>query len=166
MTGTAAARERGLASLEVLTAATIVAIVLLSVAAMFLTAYGGIERSGRTTAAVAATRLLIEDLRGAPFDGLVAFDGFDTNDPGTQPDAGPERAIARHWRLALAGDDASWSFSDEERERWSDVGDRGAPMSGTIEVGSPTPSMRLVTVTVRIEGRPRPFRIGTLISRI
>jgi Tfp pilus assembly protein PilV len=156
---------RGFVSVEVLASVTVVAIVLLSVATMFLTAYGSVERSGRTTAAVALARHLIEDLRALPFDGLVEFDGLDTGDPSTLPDADPEREIARRWRYALAGAEPGWAVSTLEQQRWSSFADDGAPISGTVEVVTPAAGLRRVTVTLSVQGHERPLRIATLISR-
>lgn len=157
--------DRGFVSVEVLAAVTVVAIVLLSIATMFLTAYANVERSGRMTAGVALARQMIEDLRAVPFDDLEEFDGFVTDDPNSLPTDDPEREIARRWRYAVAGEAAGWSFSTLEKQRWSDFGDRGAPMVGSIEVVTPAAGLRRVTVTLNVEGRDRPLRVATLISR-
>lgn len=158
-------QQQGFVSLEVLAAGAVVAIVLLSVATMFLTAYQNVERSGKTTAAVALARHLIEDLRTVPFDEIESFDSFDTADSGTLPADEPARDIARRWRYAVAGEGQGFSYSSDEKQRWSAFGTGGAPITGFVTIGSPTPGMRLVTVTLSIDGRKKPLRIATLISR-
>lgn len=156
--------ERGYAYLEVLAAVTILATVLLSVASMFLTAYHNVDRSGKTTVTVALTRQLFEDMRSIPFDSVQALDGFDTADPGTLPADEPERGIARRWRFAVAGQGSGWSYTTGEIQAWSDYGTVGAT-TGIVAVSAPTASMRQVTVTLTMAGRPTPVRMVTLITR-
>ncbi len=157
--------QRGFASLEVLTAVTLVAIILLSVATMFLTAYSSVERSGKTTVAVALARQMFEDLRSLPYDNLTTLDGFDTTDSGTLPADEPQRSIARKWRYAVAGEGAGFSYTAEEKASWAAVGATGAPLAGRIEITQPSATLRRVTVTLTVEGQPTEVRLATLITR-
>ena len=155
----------GFAALEVLAAGTLVAIILLSVATMFLTAYASIERSAKTSVSVALARQILEDLRSVPYESLTEFDGFDTTDSATLPDDDPEREIARRWRYAAAGEGEGFSYTAKEKGDWSSLGTKGAPITGSIEVSSPSGSLRLVTVTLIVAGKPGQIRLATLISR-
>jgi Tfp pilus assembly protein PilV len=157
--------QQGFATLEVLAAVTLVAIVLLSIATMFLTSYWSVERSGKTTVAVALARQILEDLGSLPYQNLTELDGFDTTDPGTLPADEPQRSIARKWRYALAGEGNGFSYTAEEKASWSAVGATGAPLAGRIEVAEPSTSLRRVTVTLTVAGQPTAVRLATLITR-
>ena len=56
-------RETGISAIEVLVAASILAIALLAIASMFPTAYSNVDRSGEETTAVALAQQQIEWLR-------------------------------------------------------------------------------------------------------
>lgn len=157
--------ERGFATLEILAAATLVAITLLSIAAMYLTAHTTLERSGNTTVTVALGRRILEDLHAIPFENLVELNGFDTDNPSTLPANEPERDIARRWRYAVAGDGAGWGYTATEMLNWPTFDSTGAGMRGVLQVDSPTTSMRQVTVTISAPRQPKDLQLSTLLSR-
>jgi Tfp pilus assembly protein PilV len=159
-----AGTQRGFASLEVLAAVTVVAIMLLSVATMYLTAQASVERSGDTTVAVALARQMLEAARALPYQQLATLDGLDTNSVGSLPTDDPARTVARRWRYALAGEGGGWSYTSTERAAWPTFATLDA-LRGQVEVASPSPSVRAVTVTIAVPGRPADVRLETLISR-
>ena len=78
----------------------------------------------------------------------------------------PQREIARRWRYAVAGEGDGWSYSSAEKERWASPGSTGAATTGRIEVATPSVGLRLVTVTLTVEGQAGEVRLATMISRI
>lgn len=159
------ADAQGFATLEILAAATVVAITLLSIATMYLTTYASVERSGDTTVAVGLARRILEDVRSLPFHSLNAIDGLDTDDPTTLPADDPERDIARRWRYAVAGESAGWSYTAAEKAAWPSFASPGPATRGRIEVTAPSSSIRAVTVTLTVPGRAGDVELATLISR-
>jgi len=143
----------------------VVAIALLSIAALYLTAHTTLERSGKTTVTVALARRIVEDMRSIPFNSLVALDNFDTDDPSSLPANEPERDIARRWRYAVAGDGVGWSYTATEMLNWPTFAVSGAAMRGVIEVDSPSTSMREIIVTIAVPRQPKDVQLATLISR-
>jgi Tfp pilus assembly protein PilV len=148
---------------------TILVVGILGVAGMFGTGYTNVAEGGRMTLAVTAARQMLEDIRTIPFNNLPNLNGFDTNNPGTQPANNPEREIARKWRYALAGDGTGWGFTTAEKARWQNLGVGNALFGarGQITVGDTTPqnpTMRQATITVPVPGRGASVQLTTLIS--
>lgn len=161
-------RVRGFTLIEILIGLTILAIGLLGVAGMFSTAYTDVSAGGKTTMAVTAARQILEDTRLLPFDNLTNLNGFNTNNAGSQPAGGPERAMARKWRYVVAGSGPGWNFTSGETAQWSSLYTGGANFGGqaTVTVTSPSVTMRQVTVTVPVPGRGVNVSLTTLISRL
>jgi len=157
--------QKGFASLEILVAASLVAMALFSIAAMFLTAQTTVKRSGDRTVTVALARRVIEDMRAMPFTSLVALDGFDTADASSLPSDEPERDIARRWRYAVAGDGAGWNYSATEMLNWPTFALPGPPMRGTLVINSPSSGMREIRVTIAVPRDPKELELVTLITR-
>jgi prepilin-type N-terminal cleavage/methylation domain-containing protein len=139
---------RGFSLIELLIGMTIMAVALLSIAAMFSTGYNDVGYGGKATVAAAAARQVIEDMQNLPFANLALLNNYNTT--GALPGANPEREVARKFRDVLAGP--------------------GAGFNGQIAVGSPSATLRQVTVTVNIPGRTPgvvvPVQLVTLITRL
>lgn len=163
----AGSSSRGSTLLEVLIAGTLLAMTLLGVCTMFVTGYSDISKSGRTTMGITGARQVLEDLRSIPFDNLINVNGFDTDDPSSVPDDGPEREIARRWRYALAGEGAGWDFTQTERQQWTRLLSEGQVFGGTgsIEVVPQSTSLMLLTVRVSVPGRWSRIEWSTLVAR-
>jgi len=165
-------RSRGFTLIEILIGISILAVGLLGIAGMFSTAYTDVSYGGKTTMAVTAARQILEDMRLLPFDNLANLNGFDTNNPGSQPAANPERAMARKWRYIVAGSGTGWNFTSGETAQWSSLYTGGANFGGQaqVTVTSPSPTLRQVTVTVPLPGRTQGavlnISLSTLISRL
>jgi prepilin-type N-terminal cleavage/methylation domain-containing protein len=167
--GEARAGARGFSLIEILIGLTILSVGLLGIAGMFSTAYVDVSAGGKTTMAVTAAREIVEDMRLLPFDNLVNLNGFDTNSVASQPAGGPERAMARKWRYALAGDGTGWNFTSTEMQQWSMLATGGSVVFGgnaVLQVNSPSPTLRQVTVSVPVPGRAVTVSLSTLISRL
>jgi hypothetical protein len=115
---------------------------------------------------MAGTRQLLEDMRRLPYANLVNLDGFDTDDPNTQPADDPEREVARRWRFAMAGEGVGWSFTAEEKTRWTDLDVQGDELDGVgrLAVTQQTATMTEVDVTVSVPGAWRDIRVTTLMA--
>ncbi len=159
------AEEKGFATLEILVSAALIAIALLSIATMYLTAHASVERSGDTTVAVALARRMVEDMRSLPYPSLNAINGLDTDNPTTLPANDPERDIARRWRYAVAGESAGWTYTAAEKAAWPTFVSSGLSTRGRVEVTAPSTSMRAVKVSLTVPGRTRDVELATLISR-
>ncbi|MGH7313110.1 MAG: type IV pilus modification PilV family protein, partial [Candidatus Rokuibacteriota bacterium] len=114
----AAGDRRGFTLIEVLIAMAILTIALVAIAGMFPTGYRQVTDAGRMTLAVTAARQILEDVRSVPFDNLDNLNGFNSEDPATQPADDPERAAVRRWRYALAGDGDGFVFTANELDDW------------------------------------------------
>jgi prepilin-type N-terminal cleavage/methylation domain-containing protein len=166
---------RGLTLVEILVGMTIMAIGVLGTLGMFSAGFDTVGIGGKTTMAITAARQMLEDVRLVPFGNLPNLNNFDTNTAGTQPGGGVERAIARKWRYALAGENtgAGWTFANPEKQQWSmllsGVGNGSSVLGrGLITVtslGGASPTMRQVTVTVWIPAQGRSVTVSTRISR-
>lgn len=166
-THTLATRQTGFSLIELLVGMSIMAVALLSIAAMFSTGYSDVGAGGKTTMATAAARQMIEDMQTLPFANLPNLNNRGTNRTTDLPAANPERALVRKWRYALAGDDGTWAFTPTERAMWSTMTVEGVPFGGTgrILVVNQSPTLVLVTAIVSVPGRPD-VQLSTLISRL
>ncbi len=168
-TGEGQTGARGFTLIEMLIGLTVLSVGLLGIAGMFSTAYTDVSAGGKTTMALTAAREIVEDMRLLPFDNLVNLNGFGTNNVASQPAGGPERAMGRKWRYALAGDGTGWNFTSAEMQQWSMLTTGGSVVFGgnaVVQVNSPSPTLRQVTVTVPVPGRAVNVSLTTLISRL
>ena len=158
----------GFTYLEVLIAATLLAMTLLTMGQMFVVGYSNVNSSGKTTMGLSAARQLLEDVKRLPFDNIASLDGFDTDDPTSLPASGPEREIARRWRYALAGPGAGWSFTSDEVDRWTDLSIQGNDLEGvgTIQVAATTLTQNEVTVSISVPGRWRRIELSTRVAKL
>ena len=165
-------RQAGFSLIELLIGMSIMAVALLSIAAMFSTGYTDVHAGGRTTMGTSAARQIIEDIQTLPFDRLVNLNGVNTANAGTLPASNPERDLVRKWRYALAGEGTGWAYTVGEKAMWSILTNGGVPLgaSGQIAVVQNSPTLRRITVTVQLPGRtagtPIPVQLTTLISRL
>jgi len=166
-------RQTGFSLIELLIGMSLMAVALLSIAAMFSTGYSDVHAGGRTTMGTSAARQMIEDIQTLPFDSLVNLNNFNTTNAGSLPASNPERDLARKWRYALAGEGTGWpAYSTAEKAMWSTLTISGVPLgaAGQIAVVQDSPTLRRITVTVRLPGRTAgesiPVQLTTLISRL
>jgi prepilin-type N-terminal cleavage/methylation domain-containing protein len=171
-------RQRGFSLIELLIGMSIMAVSLLAIATMFSTGYSDVTAGGKTTMAATAARQLLEDIRTLPFDRIADLDALNTNIAGTLPavdttkDPGRTMArnIARKWRYALTGNLTGWAGAADPS--WSVLNASGTPFGarGQVAVASPTTTLRVVTVTVVLQGRAAgeelPLTLATTISRL
>ena len=167
------ARQTGFSLIELLIGMSLMAVALLSIAAMFSAGYTDVHAGGMTTMGTSAARQMIEDIQTLPFDRLVNVNSFDTTNAGSLPASNPERDLARKWRYTLAGEGTGWpAYSIAEKAMWSTLTISGVPLgaSGQIAVVQDSPTLRRITVTVQLPGRtagaPVPVQLTTLISRL
>jgi len=73
----------GFTLLEVLVGATILAVALLAMTAMFPVGYTNITEAGKMTMAITGARQVFEEVSALPFDNIINLNGFDTLDPAT-----------------------------------------------------------------------------------
>ena len=164
--------QAGFSLIELLIGMSIMAVALLSIAAMFSTGYNDVHAGGRTTMGTSAARQMIEDIQTLPFDRLVNLNGVNTASVGTLPANNPERDLVRKWRYALAGEGTGWTYTIAEKAMWSVLSTSGARLgaTGQIAVIQDSPTLRRITVTVQLPGRtagaPIPAQLTTLISRL
>ncbi len=158
--------KSGFTLVEMLIGMTILAVGLLATASMFSTGYTTVSSGGKTTMALTAARQMLEDMRSLPFGSLSNLNGFDTTNYLSQPANDPERAVARKWRYALAGEGTGWSFTSAEKAMWTVYSTGGSIFagSGQISVVSQSATLRLVTVTVPVPGQGINVQLATLIS--
>jgi prepilin-type N-terminal cleavage/methylation domain-containing protein len=165
-------KQTGFSLIELLIGMSIMAVALLSIAAMFSTGYTDVHAGGRTTMGTSAARQMIEDIQTLPFDRLVNLNGVNTASAGTLPASNPERDLVRKWRYALAGEGTGWNYTTAEKAMWSILTSGGIPMgaNGQIAVVQTSPTLRRITVTVQLPGRTAgvliPVQLTTLISRL
>jgi prepilin-type N-terminal cleavage/methylation domain-containing protein len=164
-------RQQGFSLIELLIGMSIMAVALLSIAAMFSTGYSDIAAGGKTTMAAQAARQIIEDAQTLPFDRLVVFNNqpFDSSLPGTLPVNNPERDLARKWRYTLAGAGGTgWPpYIAADTAKWSVLSVSNVPFGGSVvvRVDNDTVTLRRVTVTVSLPGRPA-AQLSTVITRV
>jgi|RhiMetdeSRZDD1v2_1073273.scaffolds.fasta_scaffold59309_4 Tfp pilus assembly protein PilV len=159
---------RGFTLIEILIGMTILMVGLLAIAAMFPFAFVAVNESGKMTMTLTGQRQILEDIRSVPFTQLVNLNGFDTTNTGTLPAGAPEREIARRWRYALAGEGNGFTYTADEKSRWSTLSTAGGTFGGRgrITVTSPSATLRLVTITISIPPKWKDVQIATLISRM
>lgn len=170
------AAQRGFSLIELLIGMSILAVALLSIATMFSTGHTDVTAGGKTTMATAAARQMLEDIQNVPFADIANLDNFDTANSATLGalTAGTiEYTLARKWRYTLAGPGTGWpTYTSGEQQVWSTLSASGVPLAvrGLVQVASPSPTLREVTVTVFLPGRTAtdtvPVRLATLISRL
>jgi len=171
-------RQMGFSLIELLIGMSLMAVALLSIAAMFSTGYSDVHAGGKTTMATAAARQMIEDIQTLPFDRLVNLTNINISNAGvgTLPASNPERDLVRKWRYALAGEGGGWpAYTIAEKAMWSILTISGVPLgvNGQISVvpEGASPTLRRITVTVQLPARiagaqPIPVQLTTLISRL
>lgn len=169
-------RPAGFSLIEVMIGASIMAVALLSIAAMFSTGYKDVTAGGKTSMATAAARQMLEDIESLAFNSITNLNNFDTNNPvtlTTMTAGTPEYAFARKWRYALAGPGTGWpTYTTPEQQMWSTLSASGVPLGvrGLVTVASPSATLREVTVTVFLPGNTGPetipVRLATLITRL
>ena len=159
---------KGTTYIEVLIASVLLLFAMLAMSGMFIAGYANVHGAGNTTAGLAAARQMMEDARRLPFDNLVNLDGFDTDDPMSQPASDPELEVTRRWRYAVAGEGVGWTFSDTEKTRWTDLAVQGDELNGvgTINVVVQSANLTEITVTVSVPGRWRDIQLSTLVARL
>lgn len=156
--------SRGFTLPEVLLASVVLLVALLVLAAMFPMGYQQVVDAGRMTLAVGGARHILEDLGALPFDSLVNLNGFDTTNVATLPASDPELAAARRWRYMLAGAGDGFTFTQPELDQWGTV----TPFAGraTIQITSPSATLRQATVTISVPGLPPTVALSTVIVRL
>jgi Tfp pilus assembly protein PilV len=165
-------QQVGFSLIELLIGMSLMAVALLSIAAMFSTGYNDVHAGGRTTMGTSAARQMIEDIQTLPFNSLVNLNGVNTTSAGTLPANNPERDLVRKWRYALAGEGGGWTYTTGEKAMWSVLSISGARLgaSGQITVVQDSATLRRITVSVQLPGRtagaPIPVQLTTLISRL
>jgi prepilin-type N-terminal cleavage/methylation domain-containing protein len=158
--------RRGFTLVEVLVAAMILVVALLTLASMFPVGYKQIADAGRMTMAVTGARHILEDVGDVPFANISNLNGVDTasNTGVIAGLTGTEAAIARRWRYMLAGPGNGFSFTGAETAAW------GTPQTysgrAVVTVANTSATLRTVTVTVTIPGLPTSVTMGTVIVRM
>ena len=162
----AAGDRRGFTLIEVLIAMAVLTIALVAIAGMFPAGYRQVTDAGRMTLAVTAARQILEDLRVVPFDNLDNLNGFNSQDPGTQPADDPERAVVRRWRYALAGDGNGFAFTADELDDWQTLSPFGGRAVVQVQAVGGSPTLRQVTVTVSVDALVQSVQLSTIIVRM
>ena len=157
--------RRGFTLVEVLVAAMILVVALLTLASMFPVGYKQIADGGRMTMAVAGARHILEDVGDVPFANISNLNGVDTaSNAGVIAGlSGTEAAIARRWRYMIAGAGNGFTFTGAETAAWGTP----APFAGraVVTVANTATNLRTVTVTVTVPGLPGNVTMGTVIVR-
>jgi prepilin-type N-terminal cleavage/methylation domain-containing protein len=153
--------SRGFTLAEVLIASMVLLIALLSIATMFPMGYKQVVDAGRMTTAVSGARQILEDVGALPFASVINLNGFDTTNPATLPAADPELAVARRWAYMAAGAANGFTFTAAELAQYGSVTPFGGQAS--IQVASPSTTLRQATVTVSVSGLPTSVQLITII---
>lgn len=158
--------RRGFTLVEVLIAAMILVVALLTLASMFPVGYRQIADAGRMTMAVTGARQILEDVGDVPFANISNLNGVDTasNAGAIAALTGTEAAIARRWRYMLAGPGNGFTFTSAETTAWGTV----QPFAGraVVTVANTSTTLRTVTVTVTVPGLPGNVTMSTVIVRL
>ncbi len=156
----------GFTLVEVLVAAMILVVALLTLASMFPVGYKQIADAGRMTMAVSGARHILEDVGDIPFNNISNINGVDTasNTGVIAGLGGTESAIARRWRYMLAGSGNGFTFTSAETTAWGTV----QPFAGraVVTVANTSATLRTVTVTVTVPGLPGNVTLSTVIVRM
>jgi prepilin-type N-terminal cleavage/methylation domain-containing protein len=160
--------RRGFTLTEVLIAAMILLIALLSLASMFPMGYRQIADAGRMTMAVSAARQVLEDAGTLPFANVINLNGVDTssNTGVIAALTGPEAAVARRWRYMLAGSGNGFAFTSAETTAWGNVQPYAARAVVSVTAPGGSTTLNQVTVTVTIPGLPSSVTLSTMIVRL
>jgi len=155
--------EGGFTVVEILVASMVLLVALLTITSMFPMGYRQISDAGRMTLAVTGARHTLEDLGSLPFDSIANLNGFDTSNAATLPANEPELTAARRLRYMLAGPGSGFTVTPAEAAQWgtSSFGGRA-----TIQVTSPSATLRQATVTVSVPGLPANIQLSTMIVRM
>jgi Tfp pilus assembly protein PilV len=164
--GGASAGEAGFTLVEVMISGALMGVALLAVSGMFVAGYADITSAGRSSVAVASARQVIEDVRGLPFESVVALDGFDTDRPDSVPQDPEAAAVARRWRYTLAGDGANWPYSQSETQNYPGSAHDAKPLGagGRIDVDLQSATLAQVRITVVVPGARRNLELTTLVA--
>ncbi len=158
--------RRGFTLVEVLVAAMILVVALLTMASMFPVGYRQITDAGRMTVAVSGARHILEDVGDIPFANISNVNGVDTaSNAGVIAGlTGTEAAIARRWRYMLAGSGNGFTFTSAETTAWGTV----QPFGGraVVTVANTSATLRQVTVTVTVPGLTGNVTLSTVIVRL
>ena len=156
----------GFTLVEVLVAAMILIVALLTLASMFPVGYKQIADAGRMTMAVSGARHILEDVGDIPFNNVSNVNGVDTasNTGVIAGLGGTESAIARRWRYMLAGSGNGFTFTAAETTAWGTV----QPFAGraVVTVANTSATLRTVTVTVTVPGLPGNVTLSTVVVRM
>jgi len=168
--------DRGFTLVEVLVAAMILTVALLTLATMFPTGYKQIADAGRLTLATNGANHVLEDLGSVPFaTSLRLLDNFDSNNVGSLPAADPEKAIARRWRYMLAGSGSGFSFTTAETTAWGTVTPFGGRAqvqirqvdnAGNVCPAAATTCRAVVTITMPGQPAPTTVTLSTILVRM
>jgi prepilin-type N-terminal cleavage/methylation domain-containing protein len=155
---------RGFTLAEVIIASMVLLIALLVIATMFPMGHQQVMDAGRMTLAVTAARQVLEDVGALPFNSVVNLNGYSTANAATLPAADPELAAARRWRYMVGGSGGGFTFTAAELAQYGSV----TPMGGTatIQVTSPSATLRQVTVTVSVPGLTTNVQLSTMVVRM
>ena len=167
--------DRGFTLVEVLVAAMILTVALLTLATMFPTGYKQIADAGRLTLATNGANHVLEDLGSVPFTSVRNLDNFDSNSSGSLPAADPELAIARRWRYMLAGSGSGFSFTTAETTAWgavtpfggrAQVQIRQVDNAGNVCPAAATTCRAVVTITMPGQPAPTTVTLSTILVRM
>jgi len=167
--------DRGFTLVEVLVAAMILTVALLTLATMFPTGYKQIADAGRLTLATNGANHVLEDLGSVPFTSVRNLDNFDSNSSGSLPAADPELAIARRWRYMLAGSGSGFSFTTAETTAWGTVTPFGGRAqvqirqvdnAGNVCPAAATTCRAVVTITMPGQPAPTTVTLSTILVRM
>jgi prepilin-type N-terminal cleavage/methylation domain-containing protein len=158
------ADARGFTLAEVIVASMVLLIALLVIATMFPMGHQQVVDAGRMTLAVTSARQVLEDVGALPFNSVVNLNNYSTANAASLPAADPELAAARRWRYMIGGSGGGFAFTAAELAQYGSV----TPIGGTatIQVTSPSTTLRQVTVTVSVPGLTTNVQLSTVIVRL
>ncbi len=156
--------SRGFTIVEVLIASVVLLVALLTLGAMFPAGYKQVADAGRMTLAVTAARQILEDLGALPFASVANLNGFTTTNPATLPASNPEKAAARRWAYMAAASANGFAFTPAELAEYGSATPFGGQAS--IQVTSPSGTLRQATVTVTVPGLGPSIQLTTVIVQL
>ena len=156
--------SRGFTLAEVIIASMVLLVALIVIATMFPMGHQQVVDAGRMTLAVTAARQVLEDIGALPFDSVANLNGYSTANSASLPGADPELAAARRWRFMIGGPGGGYTFTTAEMAQYGAI----TPMGGTatIQVTSPSGTLRQATVTVSVPGLTTNVQLTTMIVRM